>query len=92
LYRRDVRPSRAVGATDEAPELLDSGDERIDLHGSAPFKILQHRYFVTDDGTGCVQLPLHSLPMLAIFLAEQTQASIDLMLADRPIRLHNRES
>jgi len=26
-------------------------------------------------------------PMLAIFLAEQTQVSIDLMLADRPIRL-----
>jgi hypothetical protein len=54
--------------------------------------MLQHRFFVTDDGTGCVQPPLHSLPMLAIFLAEQTQASIDLMLADRPIRLHNRGS
>ena len=61
LYQRKHRVDRWCCDLYEAAQFLDGGDECIDLEGSASFEILQHRNFVTDDGTGCVQPPLHHL-------------------------------
>src|ERR1700731_123317 len=61
LYQRKHRVDRWCCDLDEAAHFLDGGDECIDLQGSAAFEILQHRNFVTDDGTGCVQPPLDHL-------------------------------
>src|SRR5579863_9226801 len=59
LYQRKYRVDRWCCDLDEAAHFLDGGDECIDLQGSASLKILQHRNFVADDRTGCVQPPLH---------------------------------
>src|ERR1700730_10350679 len=61
LYQRNHRVDRRCCDLDEAAHFLDGGDECIDLQGSASFEILQHGNFVTDDGTGGVQSPLHHL-------------------------------
>src|SRR6202043_1799326 len=61
LYQRKHGVDRRCCDLDEAAHFLDGGNECIDLQGSASFDILQHRNFVTDDGTGCVQPPLHHL-------------------------------
>jgi hypothetical protein len=53
LYQRKHRVDRWCCDLHEAAQFLDGGDECIDLEGSASFEILQHRNFVTDDGTGC---------------------------------------
>jgi hypothetical protein len=59
--QRRHRADRWCCDLDEAAQSLHSGDECIDLQGSASFEILQHRHFVTDDITGCVQSPRHYL-------------------------------
>ena len=61
LYQRKHGVDRWCCDPDEAAQSLHSGDECIDLQGSASFEILQHRHFVTDDITGCVQSPRHYL-------------------------------
>src|SRR6202035_1018802 len=61
LHQGKHRVDRWRCNLDEPAHFLDGGDECIDLQGSASFEILQHRNLVTDDGTGCVQSPLHHL-------------------------------